>query len=144
MDNLKFRAWWYDDYASLVDGNYVGKWRLSPVHSIHLGKCSCMVTGGLCNSVQAMPIGDKCFIEQWSGLHDKKSKEIYKGDRCTVQTSDGRTTEAHVVYVDGCFELWFVSPVVIDGEYHTRYYLKCFMVNHAVEVIGTIHDQGGV
>jgi len=81
------------------------------------------------------------ILEQYTGLKDKNGKKIYEGDRCNILISSGEYAIAHVVYCDGCFELWFIHPIVIAERYETRDYLKCFVVNHAVEVIGNIHEN---
>lgn len=97
--------------------------------------CNEEAQGDMCPSYYDME------YELFTGFKDKKGKKIYEGDRCNVMTADGKITVAHVVFIDGCFELNFISPVVINGEYHTRDYLKCSVVNHAVEVIGDIHEN---
>jgi len=79
--------------------------------------------------------------EQFTGLKDKNGTEMYEGDICLVFTSYGKKAIAHICFVDGCFELCFLNPVVIDGEYRKRDYLKCFVVNHAIEIIGNIHEN---
>ena len=81
------------------------------------------------------------IYEQFTGLCDKNGREVYEGDICNVLSPDGLNTHSVVVFVDGCFELHFISPVVIRGAYNDRDYLKCHTVNHAVEVIGNIHEN---
>ena len=83
---------------------------------------------------------DQETLGQFTGFLDNKEKKIFEGDPCDVHLADGSHTIAHVYFIDGCFELWFISPVVINGEYRTRDYLKCYVVNHAVEVIGKKYE----
>jgi hypothetical protein len=78
--------------------------------------------------------------QQFTGLLDRNGKEIYEGDRCNVQFADGTINRAEVVFEDGCFNLHFYRPVMIGQYRNVRDYLKCWTVNHAVEVIGNIYD----
>jgi uncharacterized phage protein (TIGR01671 family) len=77
---------------------------------------------------------------QYTGLKDRLGVEIYEGDKCSVTLSTGRKVYAFVSFVDGCFELQFVSLIEINGRYNDRDYLKCYTVNHAIEVIGNIYE----
>jgi hypothetical protein len=78
-------------------------------------------------------------IGEWTGLLDRNGKEIFEGDRCNVQFADGTINRAEVVFEDGCFNLHFYRPVMIGQYQNVRDYLKCWTVNHAVEVIGNIY-----
>jgi len=143
MREIKFRGrtldgdeWQYGDLITDidVDGNIRRAWihnRLSHISGPGYPLASLLV---MCEV-------DPKTVGQFTGLLDKNGKEIYEGDRCRVMQADGHTINAVVVFVDGCFELHFVSPVIIDGLYRDRDYLKCSIVNHAVEVIGNIHEN---
>lgn len=92
--------------------------------------------------------------EQFSGMHDKAGQEIWEGDivRCSSQGINYNNDEiiGKVVFADGCFEVEF-APVwdVTSKVFRTRLYVKCFVVNRDIEVIGNVHEgrkaptQGG-
>lgn len=130
MREIKFRAWDINEkkYYYGVENQYDGE----PVPSWSMLENDCF--GSICKS-------NLFIVEQFTGLRDKNGKEIYEGDRCNILTSSGEYAIAHVVYCDGCFELWFIHPIVIADRYETRDYLKCSVVNHTVEVIGNIHGN---
>lgn len=85
-------------------------------------------------------VGEFYVLSQFTGLKDRTGKEIYEGDKCSVTLSTGRKVNAFVAFVDGCFELQFVSPIE-NGRYNYMDYLKCHTVNLAVEVIGNIYEN---
>jgi len=74
-------------------------------------------------------------VGQATWFMDKKNVHIFEKDKCDVVLASGRHVHAFVVFVDGCFELHFVSPIEINHQYNDRDYLKCHTINHAVEVI---------
>ena len=94
------------------------------------------------NTLEWMIDDKECFdIEQFSGFSDNNGKDIYAGDWCDVVFADGTHCHAEVSFVDACFELHFVSPVVVNKYYTDRDYLKCYVINHAVEIIGNKHES---
>lgn len=92
-------------------------------------------------------------LEQCSGLHDKNDKLIFEADivKCLMvgQTARSYYQIGTIVFVDGCFEVYFEKPFqdrelgIKCGEPVLRHreYVKCFACNNAVEIIGNIHDD---
>ena len=76
--------------------------------------------------------------------NDINGNEIYAGDIVDVKTATMncfKTIRGVVKIIDGCFDVVFDTPVYDDYLKCNRpkLYVKCFSVNHAIEVIGNIH-----
>ena len=74
---------------------------------------------------------------QFTGLMDKNGKDIYECDIVRMHNSMGRFYLAEVRIVDGCSEIYI--PTL-----QQRDYLKCYTCNHAVEIIGNVHENPGM
>lgn len=74
------------------------------------------------------------ILMQYSGLKDKYKREIYEGDIVKINNSMGIFFIAEVRFTDGCFEVYIYSSKQRD-------YLKCYVVNYAIKIIGNIYEN---
>ena len=93
---------------------------------------------------------DPATIGRYTGLNEKLNrtgKEIYEDDLVEVKTMEikyqSRWVKGVVKFLDGCFEVEFCEPIydVLLKTYRTRLYLKYFVANNAIKVLGNIHDN---
>jgi hypothetical protein len=77
---------------------------------------------------------------QFSTLYDNLNQNIFTKDMVAVKDAAGVQHIGVVQFVDGCFEIKFNHPFMIDGQFKDRDYLKCYTANHAVMVIGNSID----
>ena len=87
-------------------------------------------------------------IMQYTGLKDKNGKEIYEGDIVKIRLAVGFMTTAKVEFIDGCFDVYAIHGHIYTQSYpngkilnRKKDYLKCYTVNHAVEIIGNIYEN---
>ncbi len=76
---------------------------------------------------------DSHIVEFFTGLKDKNGKEIYEGDKVIMTDVYGGTMLCIVCFNDGCFD--------IESHNGFRDYLKCHTINHAIEIVGNIHES---
>ena len=85
-------------------------------------------------------LNDNLIVEQFTGLHDKKGKEIYEGDILNV----GENLVCEIVYVDKNVEDY-------GDEIHCAFHAKVYIHNKTIpldsylknncEIIGNIHEN---
>lgn len=86
-------------------------------------------------------------INQYINFKDNKSVEIYENDKVKCNwwlDYSGNDVIGTVKIVDACATVEFDEPQFdrISGILRLRHYVKCFIVNHAIEVISTPTTQG--
>lgn len=88
-------------------------------------------------------------VGQFTGEHEMlghKGKEIYKDDVVEIKAIglnyENKTIRGVVKFVDGCFEVEFSEPIYDMSlkTYRQRLYVKCFIVNNHIKVIGNTHE----
>lgn len=137
---IKFRAWDIDRKLMFdvfgFDVNHIHGWLRTDEEKIN-----CAIP----------PHRRDCELMQFTGLRDCKTgvfpegQEIYEGDIVKVFIVGGPfggvdgpndTKSGHKVgviqFADGCFEIKFST---------TRDYLKCYVANNSVDVIGNIYEN---
>jgi hypothetical protein len=122
MRPIKFRAWYANKMHMVcrlgLRGYSHDLWDASPV--------SCLSVSNKAPKIM-----------QFTGLLDSNGKEIYEGDVVKLRNSIGLFFTCEIRIIDGCAEVYIPCPIQRD-------YLKCYTVNHAVEVIGNIHKNPGL
>ena len=130
MREFRFRAWDMDKNEMVYgnEGIFESSWEGVT------GTPAYLVNKILSNDI----IGGTIFHwMQFTGLLDKNGKEIWEGDIVRMHNSMGIFYSAEVRTVDGCSE-------VCVPRLQWRDYLKCYTCNHAVEVIGNVHENPGL
>lgn len=122
MREIKFRAWVKDSKSMIED--------VLPIHN-EVYRLYCRDFEQDTDRYQNLGSAE---IMQYTGLKDKNGKEIYEGDIAKVFQPFNVPTKAIVEFNDGCFELKGI-------ELTWRDYVKCFVVNHAIEIIGNVHEN---
>jgi len=111
---IKFRAWWKDT--------------MEPIPNFMEENTLDVLNDSLDNSF---------IFSQFTGLHDKNGKEIWEGDIVKRWTSDGGQYIGIIKFNDGCFDVEGFA-----GKYgKLRDYVKVYVANHAIEVVGNIYEN---
>jgi uncharacterized phage protein (TIGR01671 family) len=99
------------------------------------------------NPIQVSGKWQTGYLMLFTGEMDKTGKEICEGDVVEVETTGmnyrSDLEKGVVEYIDGCFDVTFNEPIFdksIDF-WRKRLYVKCFVVNHAIKIIGNIYEN---
>ena len=122
MREIKFRAWYEPINKMFFD--------VERRHSVHWW----------CPKEKFALERDSTEIMQFTGLKDKKGKEIYEGDVILSKYFDDRINEyverkAEVIFEDGCFQ--------VKKEYWKPLLISIIAVEKTwtIEVIGNIYEN---
>jgi len=89
---------------------------------------------------------DVVAVSRCTGLRDMGGKLIFEGDivKCQMigHTHKWEYMIGKVEFRDDCFEVYFNKPYVRRAGFPLhRDYVKCFVINDAIEVIGNVYDN---
>lgn len=143
MREIKFRAWdegskiMHHNFQFITSGDNGNDWILFTSDEAPYEK----------NRKEGVVLNNPYFrqqlkIMQFTTLHDKNGKEIWGKDRVKCTDASGKTFFGTVEFEDGCFVVVF-DERQYDSHlkcYREGDYVKCFVVNHAIEVIGNIYE----
>ena len=82
-------------------------------------------------------IGDVDVIMQWTGLFDKKGKEIYEGDIIKT-TFKGKEAKIMTVDWDGCNPCFVLSTIPNKPGFGEYDFIQCGLREN--EIIGNIYE----
>lgn len=78
---------------------------------------------------------------QYTGLNDVSGKEIYESDIVRLRNAAGFHCLGLVERTDGCFDVLFQYPLHENGITKRRDYVKVYVANHAIEVVGNKYEN---
>lgn len=87
------------------------------------------------------------FTGECTNFGQKERPKIYEGDIVEVNTLginyNSSIVRGVVVFTDGCWTVRFFEHVydVNLETYRQSLYVKCFVVNRAIKVVGNIHEN---
>lgn len=135
----KFRVWY---------NAHEGK--MYPVQSLRINKDSSITVNATDDPDEWNPIKisgkwQVGYLMQFTGEVDKLKNEIYDGDIVEVEYRSDKIIGV-IEYIDGCFEVVFNEPIFDKtlNFWRKRLYLKCFVVNRAIKIIGNRYENPGL
>lgn len=134
--DIKYQVYW--DAKEWNGKEYITKWKMSEVHSLHLNKKKVIVSDKPYGN-RSVEIGENCFLREYTGLNDKNGTPIYEGDiiRTVALLNDhhqmGATSILTVKYFMG-------NPSLCEKGYETGVAIYPFCVSHTLEVIGNVYE----
>ena len=97
------------------------------------------------DKVADMPMGEKCFLMQYTGLRDKQGTEIFGGDIVAFFDPDGNKETGEVVYgkqnAAFCFHLSHVSTGISVPILNFITGIMTVAASNNFKVIGNIYEN---
>ena len=141
---IDFRAWVYCRFFDLLPieerkasdfkKNWVEKWVMGEVKTIHIGTGKArVIDGSMVSKNHDYKIGEECILMQFTGRHDTNGKKIYEGDILQIAKSE----------ILGSVEYRFAEFVIARGSFveslttRERYKWK-------MEVVGNIYENNNL
>ena len=84
-------------------------------------------------------------IMRFTGMLDKCGKRMYEDDLVLINTLginyQSENIRGVIRFIDGCFTVTFATVWdVAVGAYRKNLYVKCFVANQAIAVLGNVHQ----
>ena len=125
MREIEYRAWNVKEKIMCYDNEDNSSSYWDGVKSSFIGLVNC--------NFQYYSNNNTYIFMQWTGLYDKNKKKIYEGDKVKINGGyNNRGVICNVVFNDSCFDV--VGDLFRD-------YLKVYVANHSIEVIGNIYEN---
>ena len=76
--NLEFAVWYNDHFHQLRNKEWVSKWKMAKVKTIHLGTNKVIISCK--NGNRSVVIDNECILRQYINVRDDDNLKLYTGD----------------------------------------------------------------